>query len=280
MGTCNSCFAEEIYRMRTPIESIPEMLEARLCDVVVYSSHNSYIRTLQIGSAATIDALNIALKRGARCIELDIFREKANPSQVFVAHGQQKPEGDDLLVTTKLPLKDAFTFLATNAWNDTSDPLFLALEINVHEDIVACNAIADLINTTFSSSQLLPPGKKITPSTRLQTLLNKLVIITGGGVPLQSTLNDTTNAVWGTEFQNTHHKDSQDSLLFGKSVVRIYPAGDVKGALSLNYDPLPFLQKGGTFVSMNLCTNDAHMRTYDMYFRNESIMLSDAVKYS
>jgi len=292
MGNCVSClkcftattaesplFDDVAFRRTlTPIESNPAFQDARLCDVVIYSSHNSYIRTFQVGSTSSTDALNIALQRGARCLELDVFREPSAQWQVFVAHGQQKPDGNDLLGTSKLPLKDALTFLASNAWTNTSDPLFVALEINVHNNTIACDAIANMIINAFAPEQLLPPGQKITPTTRIQSLCNKVVFISGGGVSPLSKLNNYINAVWSTEFQNTHHMDTQETLRFTQGVVRIYPLGDVKGTLSLNYDPLPFLQKGATFVSMNVCTNDKHMVSYDNYFGNASILLSDPVK--
>jgi hypothetical protein len=268
--------SRDIHREQISIETISAFNDARLRDIVVYSSHNSYIRTFQIGSEANTEAIHIALAKGARCLELDIFREPDAPTDVFVAHGQQNADGGkaDLLGTTKLPLREALAFIAANAWTTTSNPLFLALEVNVHDDTVACDAISDIITSTFSPERLLPPGEKITPSTPVRSLLNKVVFLTGGGIPPSSKLNNQINVVWSADFQNAPHKNTQETLLFTQSVVRIYPAGDVNGTLSLNFDPLPFLQKGATFVSMNVCTNDAHMRSYDEYFGKSSILLS------
>lgn len=234
--------------------------------VRVMSSHNSYIHTLQIGSVSSTKGLEIALGKGARCIELDLFREEANPAEVFVAHGQEKTP--DLLVTTKMPLAVALDYIANNAFSKTTDPLFIALEINCHKSEVSCNTIAYLLEQYLGSR--LYKGK-LDPGVTLGSLIGKVIVIHGGGV-VGEKLNTLVNGEWGAALQNAPCTIDPSQLAFGSSVVRVYPVGLESDVLSSNYDPLPMLGKGATFVAMNMCTQDASLLKYENYFKNSSFI--------
>lgn len=252
---------------RTPLADQPMLLDAPLCRVSVFSSHNSYLQTLQVASAATTEALERTLACGARCIELDLFRDAADPSRVFVAHGQERlPQ--DVLGTTQLPFSDACACIAAA---DTTDPLFVALEVNVHRDPVACDAIAATLRAAFGERLYAAP---LRPDTPLRALLGKVVVITGGGVA-GTALPPLVCAEWGAEFQNAPCTIPLSGLAVGHSVTRLYPVGDtLAGLLSMNYDALPALQAGVTFCALNVCTQDNHMRAAAAWFSKSSFTLA------
>jgi hypothetical protein len=250
----------------TPIEQQPELLDLSLCAVSIMTSHNSYIRTFQHGTRATTDGIQMALNCGARCLELDVYREPARPATLFVAHGQEGTPRD-LITTTKLPLRSALEFIAQHAFEHTSDPLFLALELNVHSDPVACNTLAEELERSFGARLYRGP---LTPATPLRELVGKVVLMSGGGSGSCERLNTLIHIRWNPLFENRSSANQIPARYDG--CPRIYPAGDVRGAFSLNFDPRPYLDAGATFVAMNLCTDDVHTRAYQNRFSRSSFI--------
>ena len=255
-----------------PLADQPHLLDLPLSAVAVMSSHNSYIRTLQHAGESSTNALQIALDRGCRFLELDIYRDPAKPECVFVAHGKEElPE--DILTTTRLPLAEAFRFIASHAFSRTNDPLFIALEINVHNDTVACDAIADLIDHHFGSHLLHDP---LTPSVPLRALLNKVVFFSGGGAT-GLRLPARINSQWSEAFQNIASSTPPSTINGADNCIRVYPEGDIKGALSLNFNPVPYLMRGATFVALNVCTSDTPMDHYATWFAASSFVKKPAL---
>jgi hypothetical protein len=251
---------------KTQIADNPELLNKQLNQVRVMTSHNSYIHTLQIGSESSTKGIEIALSKGARCIELDLFREEATPAEVFVAHGQEKTP--DLIVTTKMPLAEALDYIANNAFTKTTDPLFIALEINCHKEEAACNTIAYLFEQ-YLGNRLYKGALK--PNVLLKELVGKVILVLGGGA-IGSKLLSIVNGEWGAELQNAPYNIAFDQLAFGYAAIRVYPTGYASDILSANYDPRPMLEKGATFVAMNMCTQDYNLIQYENYFKNSSFI--------
>lgn len=255
------------YQNKTQIIDQPELLDKPLNKISVMSSHNTYIHTLQVGSVSSTRGIEIALAKGTRCIELDIFRDISKPTDVFVAHGQEK-EGKNLLGTTKMQLAIALEYIANNAFSKTSDPLFIALEINCARNEISCNTIAYLceeyLGTRLYKSKLLA-------NVLLRDLVGKVILIHGGGVTGDKLIN-LVNGEWGATLQNAPFVIDPNQLAFGSSVVRVYPVGIESDILSANYDPLPMLTKGATFVAMNVCTQDQYQQEYEKYFKNSSFI--------
>lgn len=252
----------------TPLEQQPELLDLSLNAVSIMSSHNSYIRTFQNGARSTTDGIQVALNCGARCLELDIYREPQQPIALFVAHGREGEEGSrDLITTTKLPLRSAFAFLAQHAFEHTTDPLFLALELNMHSDPVSCATLVDELERGFGAR--LYRGI-LTPATKLRELVGKVVLMSGGGSGACAPLEALLHIRWSPSFENRSSANPIPTRYEG--CPRIYPAGDVRGAFSLNFDPRPYLDAGATFVAMNLCTDDVHARVYQDRFSRSSFI--------
>jgi hypothetical protein len=251
-------------RQLQPLEEQPELLDLPLSAVSVMSSHNSYIRTLQHMSESTIEGIRIALECGCRCLELDVYRDG---SEVFVAHGkEEKPR--DIITTTRLPLRDALQYIARSAWVRTNDPLFLALELNVHSEAAASDAIGRELVAAFGNR--LYTGS-LDGSVSLRNLVGRIVLMCGGGMG-GTLLPLLMNVSWNSVFQNIPSVARPETLDGNGTVIRVYPAGDFRGALSLNFDPIPFLQAGATFCALNVACDDIAMRAYEAWFATSSFV--------
>lgn len=281
MGACCSIvdtalIQTDLYAQSTPmpkksVSDSPTLIDLPLKSVSVMSSHNSYIRTVQHLGESTVDGIRVALEYGARCIELDMYRDKEHPETVFVAHGKEELP-DDLITTTKLPFEEAIVFIKENAFKQTSDPLFLALQINVHSDATACESMRRIIDRHIGD---LLYTKSVTPNTPLRELVGKIVLMCGGGAV--GPLNDRIHIQWSESFRNEPSTLSVTAPRITDNCIRIYPAGNIRGALSLNFDPMPFLRAGATFVALNVCTNDDHMKAYAAYFSKASFVAGPRV---
>jgi hypothetical protein len=280
MGLCFSCVdkslvavvpqfsapaAEKRKKGLIPLEDQPHLLDLSLCEVSVMSSHNSYIRTLQhLGSSST-DALQIALDCGARMLELDVYRDRRDNS-VFVAHGKEETP-NDIITTTKLHLGSALDFINRKAFERTNDPLFLALELLVHNEELACNQIAELLTIHLGSR--LYTGV-LTGKTKMRDLIGKVVLFSGGGAV--GRLASMIHTQWSEVFQNVSSEISPELLHGEGTCIRVYPAGNVMGAISLNFDPVPYLLHGATFVALNVCMADENMAFYTSWFAHSSFV--------
>lgn len=276
MGTCFSYLDKTIVQTvpqfsvtaatekpKIPLENQSHLLDLSLCEVSIMSSHNSYIRTLQHLGESSTDALQIVLDRGARMLELDIYRDHEG---VFVAHGKEETP-NDIITTTKMQLGVALEFINRKAFERNNDPLFLALELLVHNEEPACNQIADLLSLHLGSR--LYTGA-LTGETKLRDLLGKVVLFSGGGAV--GRLVPMIHTQWSDVFQNVS-SDTAPELLHGVGTcIRVYPAGNVLGALSINYNPVPYLLYGATFVALNMCMTDEHMSMYSTWFAQSSFV--------
>lgn len=281
MGACFSCldktlvqtvpqFTQSRLSTQISLQDQPHLLDLKLSEVSVMSSHNSYIRTLQHLGESSLSALQTVLDLGARCIELDVYRRAAGaaaapaPPDIFVAHGKEETP-DDIITTTKLPFNEALEFLSRKAFERTEDPLFIALELCVHNEVAACDRIADLLQLHFGAR--LFTGK-LTGETQLRELIGKVVLLSGGGAV--GRLHSMIHTQWSDVFQNVSSDTVPESLRGTGTCIRVYPAGNIKSALSLNFDPVPYLLHGATFVAMNMCMADKHMNMYTTWFKHSS----------
>lgn len=276
MGACFSCLDKTIVqtvpvfqttdRLKThvSVESQPQILDLRLCDVSIMTSHNSYINTLQHFGESSLNALQKVLNYGARCIELDLYRYKMGG--IYVAHGKEESP-DDIITTTKLDLDVAFEFLSRSAFEHTSDPLFIALELNVHTEEDACDQIANLIHKYFDSR--IYKGT-LTGETRIRDLIGKVIFMSGGGAI--GRLSTIIHTQWSDVFQNISSSTPAERIQGVGTCIRVYPEGNLAGALSANFNPVPYLLNGATFVALNMCTNDEHMQFYASWFAHSRIV--------
>jgi hypothetical protein len=182
----------------------------------------------------------------------------------YVAHGKEDLP-NDIITTTRLPFDNAIQFITSHAFLHTSDPLFIALELNIHENPTASDRIADILHRNIGP--ILYTGT-LTGNTPLRDLVGKVVILTGGGIG-STALERIVHTQWSETFQNAPSSIDPKTVQ-STSCARIYPEGNIQGALSLNFNPIPFLERGATFVAMNMCTDDEPMRLYSAWFAESS----------
>lgn len=222
------------------------LLDLTLKQVSVPSSHNSYISGFQHLSFASCSAIQDLLEKGIRCIELDVFGD--NDNIPIVAHGIIiNPSGNkprNLLTTTHINFEEA---LHTIAAFETQDPLFICLELNTRDNLQVHDNMVDLINALFAPR--LIRGSVV--NLPLRDLMGKVILMSGNGA--NGALTEMINIKWGTD--DTYNWSSSTPLSeipkVGTMIGRIYPQGDLRGALSLNFDSEPFVKAGVTFVALN-----------------------------
>lgn len=234
-----------------------------LKDVMILSSHNTYITGIQHISIASLDGIKNALDKGVRCIELDIFRDPYNHSKPIIAHGKES-NNFDIFTTTAISFENTIKFISENSFKNTSDPLFLVLEVNVHEDINTCNSIASILEKYLEL--YLVSNQLDLENLKLSELKNKIIIITGGGVT--GNLLNIINKQWGNGFRNENASYINLNNVCKSDIIRTYPDGNLAGIFSLNYNTKPYYEKGITFVSINIQTEDSGYKTMLQYFAN------------
>lgn len=261
MGNCiktNSTKSVIYHNMDSECENLT------IKDVMVLSSHNSYISGIQHLSDSSINAIKNVLDKGARCIELDVFRDPFNKAVPIIAHGKEL-NNFDVFTTVPLAFEKAICFISDYAFEKTTDPLFLVLEVNVHEDIFTCDNIAYILEKYLG---LYLISNKNIEDLPLSELKSKIILITGGGVK-GDYLNKLVNQKWGDLFINRNAEYAELDKVTKKTILRTYPDGNIRGVFSLNYNTEPFYEKGVTFVSLNMQSEDAGYKTMLKYFRKE-----------
>jgi hypothetical protein len=228
--------------------------------VKVASSHNSYLSGTQHLSFASSSSVIEVLQAGARCIELDIFG--TTDGTPVVGHGINLQERD-IMTTTTILLEDVLHDIANF---QTTDPIFLCLELNTRDNHSINDNIADLLMVTLGPRLIYDTLnhiylKKNISTMPLRTLLGKVVLMCGGGST--GILTDMMDIIWGKSYiknngdnVSTYNTSSNTSLsnipTAHTAIGRVYPAGNLAGALSLNINMEVFLDsKRVTFVALN-----------------------------
>ncbi|KRX20368.1 1-phosphatidylinositol 4,5-bisphosphate phosphodiesterase delta-3-A [Trichinella nelsoni] len=115
---------------------IYQNMEKPLTDYYIYSTHNTYLCGHQLMGDATIEGYILALKKGARLLELDIWPGE-NDLQVTHGHTLVKP------VSLSVVLK------AINNYGFSTTPYPIILSLEIHCDIRKQAILADMLVKTF-----------------------------------------------------------------------------------------------------------------------------------
>jgi|UniRef100_A0A7S4LBY0 hypothetical protein len=247
----------------------PDWLDKPVKDFEVICSHNSYLHGLQIMAGASTDGLKLALDKGARCIELDVYAKHlhAEEWEPMVTHGSVM-KGYHVKVTGSVSFDDCLKFIADNGWKDTDDPLFLMIENVTDSAAETGNRMTEIVKKHIPEHRLMPHCSNI-ENTPLKDLLGKLIIVNGrdsGG-----SWSDFWTITAEGDMQNLNANEGPDAVDKNR-ICRIYPAADAGGFLSKNKDPTPFLGKT-TFLAMNMQTDDDGLVTYLKHFGDCSFKL-------
>jgi hypothetical protein len=269
MGNICCCFPVISKFDREPLSKAhPEMLDKKLEEFYVATSHNTYLPSLQVASISSVKAIENALKMGARCIELDVFSGKNN--EPIILHGGENFKNIiDIHLTSSIKFKDAILKIAEKGFEDTDDPLFICIENNTNKNLITNDLMADILST-YVGSKLLTGFKDISQMT-IRELLGKIVIITGSGntgSKFMSLVNSSVYSVWFGNYPSTCEADT----ITPGGVARVYPDSDARGVISLNYNSDRFFNGNPTFIAMNYQTSDKNLNAYLKRFEKCSII--------
>lgn len=245
---CYVCNHLSLTDKITSIELIkPHLLDKPLHEFYISTSHNTYLPCHQNIDISSIDAIKNALQLGARVIELDVYAKNNigltdDDYTPVVAHGMEYKYGD-IFTTSFITFEECIKTIAEFA-QTTSDPIWITLELNTNK----------LVKTQIKMREILLKyfGNKIINSTTMlnnipiKNVLNKIILTCGGGItpPLEDIVNPY--------LKNTDHKDSNLKNNNSTGIIhRIYPAGDIQGHFSYNFDPEPLWKNKYQLVALN-----------------------------
>lgn len=249
------CFTNN-YLLTNKITSIeiikPHLLDKPLHEFYISTSHNTYLPCHQNIDISSIDAIKNALHLGARVIELDVYAKnniglRDDDYTPVVAHGKEYKYGD-IFTTSFITFEESIKTIAEFT-QTTSDPIWITLELNTN----------NLIKTQIKMRGILLKyfGNKIINSTTMlsnipiKNLLNKIILTSGDGLvsPLKDIVISYINYPY---LKNTDHKDTNLKNKNSTGIIhRVYPAGDIQGHFSYNFDPEPLWKNRYQLIALN-----------------------------
>ena len=266
-----------------PIETFKHYLDKPLYEFYINTSHNSYIPCNQNVDIVSSEAIKRTLGMGARVIELDCFAQKNTGNtkedlEPVVAHGSERKDGD-IFTTSYILFEKCIDIIATFGTLN-SDPLIIALELNTNNLLPTQKRMKEIIISKLGDRLLSKEykisnkkDKKSFVDQPIKNLLNKIIIISGGGYTdeLTDIIDDT---FYTDKLQN---KDSSDVIAINNInklgvIQRIYPAGNIAGHLSKNYDPIIFWKNKCQMVALNFQVVDDNLMKNVAMFKNSSFV--------
>lgn len=266
-----------------PIEIKKDLLNKPFNEFIISTSHNSYIPCTQNIDVASSEAIKYALAMGARVIELDCFAKNNNGTShddmiPVVTHGIERKQGD-IFTTSYITFEECIDVIAKYGIL-TSDPLIVCLELNTN-NLLPTQKIMKQIILTKLGDKLLDKSYKISnfkdrkyfTKEPVANLLNKVMFISGGGYT-----PELIDILDGT-FDESEYWSNTDNINGSlkqpnkpQVVQRIYPAGDLLGHLSYNYDPTPFWKNRYQMVALNFQLVDDNLMQNIAMFKSHSFV--------
>ncbi len=266
-----------------PIELNKELLSKPLNEFLINTSHNTYVPCTQNIDVASSEAIKRALGMGARVIELDCFAKNntgknSEDLEPIVAHGLQRQSGD-IFTTSKISFEECIDVIATYGFL-TSDPLIICLELNTNNLIPTQKRMSQIIKLKLGDKLLSGEYKISNNKNRkyfsdepIKNLLNKVIFISGGGYTNE--LSDIIDGVFDEPILS--NSDNLNTKLINEPnkngvIQRVYPAGNVSGHLSYNYDPSVFWKNKYQMVALNFQVVDDNLMKNVAMFKNASFV--------
>lgn len=286
----------DVYRQYITIDSklnSRDMREKRLCDFYVASSFRSCLGLSQRFDYVNVEVLASVIESGARLVWLDVFNDNMSADAMpVVSNGLN--QGNWRYSLNSVKLEDALQKIATTAFNpgrvnNYNDPFFIALNLNVQNNLKTLNKIKRLI-IKHLKNKLLPSRygfqSKNISEVEIKELLGKIVIFTSGGYE-SSDLEELINYSWDKPDMRVisnksidENDKSLDVVKLDRSEVKNFNTSNLTIVLpdentmaTKNYDPIYAFDTGCQFVCLNYQKPDSSMDSYITKFRESSFIL-------
>ena len=283
---------KEYLIIQSPLNSV-EMRTKKLSDFYVASSFRSCLVKNQRFDYVSVKMLESVIESGARFIWLDVFNQEIQTDTIpIVSNGVDKGNWKYMLNTVTFEEcveKIAATAFNPGMINNYGDPLILALNLNVQNNIITLNKIRNIL-IKHLKTKLLPSRygflNKDIGSVEIQQLLGKVIIFTSGGYQ-DSGLTELINYSWDKPKLRVVSNNSLETdvaqvdevKLDLKEVKDFNSQGmtivlpDEDTIRTFNYDPTIAFENGCQFVAMNYLLPDKFMDEYVTKFRESSFIL-------
>ncbi|XP_054156310.1 1-phosphatidylinositol 4,5-bisphosphate phosphodiesterase delta-4-like [Oppia nitens] len=112
----------------------------------IATSHNTYLMMGQLTGASSIEAYRLALERGCRCVELDVW--DGDDGEPIIYHGYT--------LTTKILLRDVLKTIHRYAFKKSQFPLILSMEnhCSVEQQVVMAKLFEDILGDYLCTKRL------------------------------------------------------------------------------------------------------------------------------
>lgn len=268
--------------------NMSDLLNRKLCEFWINSSHNSFLGNWQVGGESHISNLSKSLELGARCVELDIHAGITSP---LVMH------------TGSIPgyLTDYLKVIKEEGFKNTNDPLILYLEIFNSGNESHMKAVGSLVQSYLGDR--LYEGKmstwnrdnsKYCFNVPIKNLLEKIIIVInyynmstpdGKGLtnrnkylfPICHATANEPNGGWFPELGPLIDNVGADDSVKTKpknQLIRVYPNNILK---SSNYDPESKWIANYNMVSLNFGNEDENLKKNNKKFKYCSFIPFDMI---
>ena len=255
---------------------LPTLLNTKLCDLYMNSSHNSYMLSTQHFSYIYPKRIYEVLESGCRVIEIDV---KYLNGKFYVCHGNTS-----IWSTNKYPLEYALDQVLKFSYT-TSDPIFIIFEISVPDNtrLELGKLIKNKLSTKFlddkykfknnrdyefdkdgNYSYTYKRNAMNIEQLKLYEFINKIVIM---NVTSPRYLEDVIDSY---SLINTESSASPDKNIGW--VKRSYPTPTLATIYSYNVDPTIWWNNNYNMVALNFQANDYYQYLNTLKFKDCSFV--------
>ena len=270
-----------------------DLNEKPLKNFYVASGFRPYMAINQLLDYTSTKLLQKVIMSGVRFIYMDVYNSnlKFNPSPV-VSNGFEK--GNWKLTLNTTPFDDMCKVIAQTAFNagfceNYNDPFFLALNLNVNNNILCLNKIRNIIYDHFKYTLLPPEFSNLQANlaeTPIKKLMSKLIIITSDGYQ-NSQLTELINGSWNDPSKiNLINFDALDPTSSGDNSIKLKPdtvieynkkgltivTPNLYNFFTINNDSKYAFESGCQFICMNY-QKKSNISDYISVFKNSSFVL-------
>ena len=289
-----------LYQSYQTINSFPFNAggNIRLGDCRIASAYNCILSNYQMIDYTSSDILLAMIRSGARYLEFNIFNSEYGDKAVPVVSNGYK-QGEWKMTLNDTLLEECFYILTNNAFSvmdsntgvpNPDDPLFIGLNLNTNSNLACLNRLGKLIIDYFGErlidSKYSFQSSDDIPEIQMKKLSGKIIFFSSDGYQ-GSKMEEVINYCWDNINKNPKHTlqriyyndvlngkisfdDLQDFNKTGMTIIVPHIEGDL---LTINYNPIPFLDVGCQFVSMNYQYIDKNIDPYITLFKDYSIIL-------